>query len=354
MKRIQLAVIGAGLIGQKHLALVHANPDYELVAVCDAHPSGATTAANYGVPFYQDYTRLLAEHRLQGVIVATPTNTHVAVAIACAQRGIHTLVEKPIASTVAEASELLAAAELARAHVLVGHHRRHNPLVQRAREIIQRGEIGRLVGLTALFALRKPDEYFDVLWRTQPGGGPILINLIHDIDTLRYICGEIDSVYALSRSSIRGLAVEDSASLTLGFASGAIGSVLLSDTTSSPWSYELTSGENLSYPSTGQDCYFFCGTEGSLAFPSLTGWRYPPGQPAGWYQPLHQHRWPIPAFVDPLAAQLAHFCRVIRGQDLPLVSGAEGLRTLAVVQAALASAHGGLPVPLATAAEAEN
>jgi len=344
MNPIKLAVVGAGLIGQKHLEILRASSECELVAVCDAHPSGAAIAAKYGVPFYSDYATLLIEHVLDGVIIATPTNTHAPVAIACARQGIHILVEKPITSTLAEARELLAVAEASGVQLLVGHHRRHNPLVQQARTIVQSGEIGQLVGVTAMFALLKPADYFDVVWRTQPGGGPILTNLIHDIDSLRFICGEIQSVFAVTSSKTRGFAVEDTASLSLHFANGALGSVLVSDATPSPWSYELTSGENPSYPTTGQDCYFFVGTGGSLAFPSMTGWRYPQGQAPGWYQPLERHRWTTPEPADPLSEQLAHFCRVIRGEEAPLVSGDEGLRTLAVAQAVLASAQRNLPV----------
>ena len=134
-------------------------------------------------------------------------------------------------------------------------------------------------------------------------------------------------------------AVEDTASLTLHFATGALGSVLVSDTTPSPWSYELTSGENVVYPYTGQDCYHFCGTEGSLAFPSMTIWRYPSDQSAGWYQSIEQTRQIKPLFQPPLEAQLAHFCRVINQQEKPLITGQEGLRTLAVTQAVMESAR---------------
>lgn len=340
---MKLAVIGTGLIGQKHLEIVSTNAVCELVAVCDAQPDGAVTAEKYGVPFYQDYTTLLAEQTLQGAIIATPTNSHAPVGIACAEQGVHILVEKPVAATLAEAKHLLAVAERCGVRVLVGHHRRHNPLVQLTRDIVQRGQLGQLVGVSAMFTLLKPPDYYNVAWRTQPGGGPVLTNLIHDIDNLRFICGEIQSVYAVTSSATRGFAVEDTASLTLRFENGALGSILISDATPAPWSYELTSGENPAYAGTGQDCYYFCGTKGALAFPSMTLWRYPQSQAAGWYHPLEQHRL-ISEPGDPLTAQLAHFCRVIRDEEAPLVSGQEGLKTLAATQAVLESARCNLPV----------
>ena len=343
MSSLKLALIGAGLIGQKHLEIVHASADCQLVAVCDAHPNAAALAAQYGVRFYRDYKSLLVEQPLHGAIIATPTNLHTEVGIVCAERGVHMLVEKPIAATLADADALLKAADLHGVQVLVGHHRRHNPLVQQARNIVQNGTLGALVGVSAMFTLLKPAEYYQVAWRTQLGGGPILTNLIHDIDNLRFICGEIESVFGMTSTATRNFAVEDTAGITIRFENGALGSILVSDATPAPWSYELTSRENPAYPPTGQDCYHFCGAQASLVFPSMTLWRYPSARVAGWHYPLETQQMTVEA-DDPLTAQLAHFCRVIRGEEAPLVSGQEGLKTLAATQAVLESARRRLPV----------
>ena len=340
---VKIAVIGAGLIGQKHLELVHANPNCELVAVCDVYPDTAATAEKYGISYYQDVDTLLAEQTFQGVIIATPTNLHCPIGIACAAKGVHILVEKPISSTLADARQLLDTAEHYGVHILVGHHRRHNPLVQQARNLVQAGEIGELVGVVAMFTLLKPDDYYNATWRTQPGGGPILTNLIHDIDNLRFICGEIDSVYAVTSSKTRGFVIEDTASVTLRFKNSALGSILVSDATPAPWAYELTSGENPAYPQTGQDCYFFCGAHGSFSFPSMKLWRYPASETSGWYTPLEQQS-QTQLDGNALKAQLEHFCRIIRGEESPLVSGLDGFKTLAVTQAVLDSARQNLPV----------
>ncbi|MEZ4662502.1 MAG: Gfo/Idh/MocA family oxidoreductase [Caldilineaceae bacterium] len=345
MNALKLAVIGAGLIGQKHLELVAANAECQLVAIGDAQPKAAALAANYGVPFYQDYRTMLAEEPLDGVIIATPTQLHAAVGMACAERGIPMLVEKPIAATLAEAGSLVTAAEACGVPVLVGHHRRHNPRVQQARAAIQSGGLGQLVGVSVFFTLLKPADYFQVVWRTQPGGGPILINLIHDIDNLRFICGEIESVFAMTSNATRAFAVEDSAAVTLRFANGALGSILLSDATPAPWSYELTSGENPVYPHVPENCYHFCGTQGSFGFPQMQFWHYEKPEQSGWLHPLATSCAPIQT-ADPLVAQLAHFCRVIRGQEAPLVSARDATKSLAVVLAILESAQAGQPVQL--------
>jgi predicted dehydrogenase len=339
MKQIRLAVIGAGLIGRTHLALIRDNPHCQLVAVCDANPGALATAEEYGVRFYQDYTRLLAEQSLDGVIVATPTALHAEVGIACTEHGLHLLIEKPIAATLKDAAALVATAKRHDVQILVGHHRRHNPLVQAAREVVRSGAIGRLVAVSAHWMLQKPADYFDVDWRHQrPAGGPALINLIHDVDNLRYICGEVEQVFALTSSATRGFAVEDTLAINLTFANGALATILATDTTPAPWSYELTTGENPAYPQVDENCYHFCGTAGALAFPQMALWRYPDETQSGWMHSLEKSTMPVSP-ANPLVAQLAHFCQVIGGQATPLVSGEDAAKSLAVVLAILDSAE---------------
>lgn len=347
MDSVKLAVIGAGLIGQRHLELIHASTECQLVAVCDPNPNAAAIAKEYGVPFYPEYTTLLNEQTIDGAIVATPTDLHTEIGIACAERGVHILVEKPIAATVADAQRLIDAADRHGVQILVGHHRRHNPLVQTARDLVQSGRIGKLVTVSAHFLLKKPDDYFvGAEWRTlRPGGGPALINVIHDIDNLRFICGDVTQVFAHMSSATRGFEVEDAMSVSLTFANGALGSIVASDLTPSPWSYELTSDENAIYPNYPENCYYFCGTEGSLAFPQMRSWSYGNRANAGWHNPLHQSLH-IVLSVNPLVAQLSHLCGVIRGEVSPLISGADAAKSLAVVLAITESAQTGRLVQL--------
>ena len=348
---IKLAVIGTGLIGQTHLKLIHASTECQVVAICDPNPTAIAIAEQYNVPVYQEYLTLLEDCIVDGAIIAAPTDLHTEIGIACADRGVHILVEKPIAATVADAQKLIEVADQSSIQILVGHHRRHNPLVQQARALVQGGDIGELVTVSAYFLLKKPDDYFDTQWRTlRPGGGPAMINIIHDLDNLRYICGDIRQVFAQMSTATRGFDVEDALSVNLSFTNGALGSILGADTTPAPWSYELTSGENPIYPNYPEACYRFCGTAGSFAFPQMTIWHYTDETQVGWLEPLAQS----PAFAtqDPrprtgsLVAQLEHFCRVIRGTSTPLVSGTDATKSLAVVLAILESAQTDLPVLL--------
>ena len=135
MKPVKLAIVGAGLIGRRHMELVSVSTECTLVAVCDADPARAATAEEFGVPFYQSLKALLSENTPQGAIIATPTDRHAAAGLACAEHGIHLLVEKPITANLAEAKRFLDFAGRCGVQALVGHHRRHNPLSRRARAI---------------------------------------------------------------------------------------------------------------------------------------------------------------------------------------------------------------------------
>lgn len=344
MKPEKLAIVGVGLIGVRHAELIQTYEKCSLVGLCDVDHSRKIVADRLGVPFYHSVEELIEREQPSGVIIATSNPMHAAVAEICAQRSVHLLIEKPIASTLEQARRIVEAAKKCRIQVLVGHHRRHNPLVQKVRELVRGGALGRLTGVSILWALLKPDAYFDVGWRRErPGGGPGLINLIHELDSLRFICGEIEEVYARTSSAARGFEVEDSLSISLRFENGALGTILASDATPAPWSYEMTTGENPVYFRTHENCYHFLGTAASLAFPKMELWRYAHESAKGWTEPMVRSNIEVTA-ADPLVRQLAHFCQVIRGEEAPIVDAEDGTKSLAVALAVQESARTGKPV----------
>lgn len=335
---MRIAIAGAGLIGRRHLELINASPDCELAGIADPSPATKDYAQAHGASWYADHRALLEQENPDGLIIASPNALHFQMALDCAQAGIPALIEKPVTDTVAAAQRLCAAIKRTGVPVLVGHHRRHNPIIKAARETVATGRLGQLTAVVGLWLLKKPDDYFDVAWRREQGGGPLLINLIHDIDNLRFICGEITEVQALTSNKVRGFAVEDTAALLLRFANGALGTVTVSDATPAPWSWELASGENAAYPKQDQPCYIFCGTLGSLSVPNMELWSY--AQQPGWRAPLSRERIAPPAF-DPLVEQLRHFLEVIAGREQPLISVEDAMGTLAVVEAVSEAARTG-------------
>lgn len=194
--------------------------------------------------------------------------------------------------------------------------------MRKAAEIITSGGIGRVVAVNGLWLSHKPKDYFNVPWRREPGGGPVLINAIHDIDCLRMLCGDVESVSAVTSNATRGFVVEDTAGAVLTFANGALGTLLVSDAVSAPWPWEWGSRENPNRPIEPENCYIVCGTRGSLAVPSLQHRWHEPGQES-WDVPLTQLRVHVKP-ADAYHEQMRNFAGVIRGTQKPVLSGRDG------------------------------
>ncbi len=336
---VKLAVLGAGLIGRRHIEHILDEECAQLTAIVDPMPDAKDFAAQNNASWYPNLAAMLEERRPEGIIVATANQMHVANGLESVAAGIPVLVEKPIADDVSEATKLVEAAEKAGVPLLVGHHRRHNPMIQEAKKAIAAGRLGRVVSVHATCWLNKPDDYFDAPWRRRKGAGPMFPNLIHDVDLFRYLCGEVVCVQAFESSALRGNEVEETAVILLKFASGALGTMNVSDIIAAPWSWELTSGENPVYPHTRETCYLIGGALGSLTVPYLDVWRNPTKR--GWWEPIVSERLPFDA-QDPLGLQIRNLCAVIRGAAQPVVSGREGLATLKVIAAVkMAAATGG-------------
>lgn len=341
---VSLAVMGAGLIGRRHIEHILAHPGTTLHAVVDPAPGAAGIAERAGAPWFADFPAMLARGRPDGVVIATPNQLHVAHGLAAVAAGIPALVEKPLADDVAAGRRLVDAAEAAGVPLLTGHHRRHNPMIQRAREAIASGRLGRIVAVHGFFWLMKPDDYFDVPWRREKGAGPVLLNLAHDVDLLRCLVGEIEEVRAFQSNAVRGHEVDETTVVILRFVNGALGTLNVSDTVVAPWSWEQTTGENPVYPQTDQACYHVGGTHGSLSVPRLELWSNEDRR--SWWEPFRVERI-VAVDQDPLRLQIEQFCRVIRGAEEPLVSGREGLRTLAVIDAIQRAARTGESIGIA-------
>ncbi|WP_437882794.1 Gfo/Idh/MocA family protein [Pseudomonas sp. LRF_L74] len=337
---IRIALIGAGSMGRQHLQHLANVQAASLCAIADPEPRVEALAREWRVPYFNDHRHMLEQARPDAVIVANPNTLHVPTALDCIAAGIPPLLEKPVGVNLDEVRELAAAARSAGVPVLVGHHRRHNPLIARAREIVASGALGRLTTVTALWQLQKPDSYFDILWRREPGAGMLLTNLIHDLDLLRHLCGEVRQVQAFTSNGVRGFGNEDSAAILLQFDSGALGTLTASDGVAAPWSWELDSAENPIYPrQADQPCYLLAGTQGALSIPQLKRWHYAePG--AGWHQPLRQVDEAFSA-DEALRLQLEHFVAVVRDQATPIVDAADAGRTLALIEAIRDAAQSG-------------
>lgn len=330
----RIALVGAGFIGKRHASVIAENDSVELVAIVDPIvPDWAND-----VPIFTDMASMLSQIKVDGVIVATPTEHHLAPTLAALNAGAHVLIEKPITATQAEAEAIEKASADAGLHVLVGHHRRYYSIVEHARDMILSGSLGKLVAVSGQWTVRKPDDYFHADWRKARAAGPVLTNLVHEIDCLRYICGDIESISAQT-SSVRGHEKEDAAALVIQFKNGALGSFVLSDATPSPWTWEQGTGETPAFPKSGQNTWRLMGTKACLEFPNLKLWKHALAN-GDWTQPIEPEEIPF-RLEDAFAAQCAHYCAVIRGEEKPKIDALDAARTLRATLAVFDAAESG-------------
>lgn len=335
MKRI--LVTGGGLIGARHVRAVQAHPGAQLVGLVDPSPNIPTPP---GVTRFADMAEVTAP--VDGVILATPNQMHAAHGIHAAQRGWHMLIEKPVTDTLEDADALAAAIAKAGVRSLVGHHRRYHDSLEQLQRMLKGGAIGTPVTATLIWAMKKPDDYFQGNWRTTHGS-PVMINLIHDIDLLRALMGEVTATAALPGKRLRGTPRTESGSVALQFDTGATATISFADTTPSPWGFEAGTGENPHIGTTGQDMLFITGTRGAVSYPSLTLWGHASdwSEPAEIVQPAQRHDPP-----DPLTRQLTHFLDVIDGATprIPVASARQSLATALEIERQLQTrkelAHG--------------
>jgi predicted dehydrogenase len=334
-------------MGRAHMAVADASATCALSAIVDPARPAEVIAEEFGVPLFRSLDELIDKERPDGVILATPNKLHLEHAMRCIEAGLPMLLEKPIASTVEEGERIVAAANAGAAKVLIGHHRAHSPIMAKAKQVVDRGTLGTLVAVLGSAVFFKPDEYFaEGAWRREIGGGPILLNMIHEVHNLRILCGEISAVQAIASNAIRQFPVEDTVAVNLRFANGALGSFMLSDTAASPRSWEQTSQENKAYSTyADEDCYVVIGTHGSLSIPTMRLRTYPRSEDRSWWKPFEEG---IVGLVrdDPLKHQIEHFGAVIRGEVEPLVSARDGLANLRVTEAISTAARTGKLVEL--------
>lgn len=345
MKKTCIAVVGPGLIGLKHIELIQMHKEAKLTGIVAPsftldHLYNIELANKLGVPFFNSIKELLASQHPDGIIISSPNKFHVEQAVECIESEIPVLVEKPIAHSYIEGLKIAELVERKRAKLIVGHHRAHSPIISAAKKIILDKTLGRLVSIMGSALFYKPDDYFlSGPWRKEQGGGPILINLIHEIGNFRSLCGEIKAVQAISSNAIRNFQVEDTVAINFQFENGALGTFILSDVAASAKSWELTSHENKNYPNyKDEDCYSISGTLGSLSIPTMRIKKYSAEGGQSWWKPLEEEIIQVDR-KDPLECQLNHFIKVIKGLESPIVTVHDGLQNLLITEAIIQSAQ---------------
>lgn len=332
---LNIVVSGPGLIGRKHVQLLQSSKRSNIVAIVAPYSfENLKFSQSCQVPMVETIEEALDSFSIDAVIIASPNEFHCEQALLCLARKVPVLVEKPLAINSEQAYRIFQASEHFRTPVLVGHHRTHGAGLPMVKAFIDSSLFGRPVSFHGAALFYKPDDYFaEGAWRTRKGGGPILINMIHDVGIIQYLYGPIRSVWAYSSNVQRRFEVEDTAVFGFVFENGALGSFVLSDSAASNRSWEMTTGENPIYPHFSDvDCYHFSGSNGSLDFPTFRVRSYASDVKPSWWRGFESSRIEVQK-MDPLEQQLRHFEDVVLGLASPLVSASVGLSNVRVIEA---------------------
>jgi len=285
-----------------------------------------------GVPVEMDLPKALA-HRPDAVIIANPSAYHLDVAIPAAQAGCHLFLEKPISHNLERLDELKAALQRGGGKVLVGFQFRFHPCFYKAAQLIAEGAVGKPLSGRAHYGDYLPgwhpweDYRSSYSVRPEMGGGAVL-TLCHPIDYLRWLLGEVESVWALTgKLSEMDITVEDAAEIGLRFASGMLGSAHL-DYFQRPPSYRFE----------------IIGSEGTLSWDAADNTVRLYSASAGAWETF-----PAPAAFernDMFLDEMRHFLDVVQGKAQPSCTLADGERVLRLALAALESSRTGKVVQL--------
>ena len=314
-KTARIGIIGCGQMGRWHLNAYKSNASCQVVAVADTDFAKAEAfAAEVGARAYRSHTEMIVKESLTGVSVCTLPVTHRGIVVDFLRAGIHVLCEKPLTISVEDAKEMLEIAQEKNLLVLPAFKFRFYDEVLRAKELIDRGSLGKVLSFRLMFG-----GYIDMSesWYSQKelsGGGIIMDNGPHALDLIRFLLGEVCTIAAYG-SHIQKLRVEDTAQLTVRLESGATGSVDLSWSTSSPAKTYLEIY--------AEDGSAFLDTEGlTYRFKTWKEWKRVPNEISG-----------PPAF----ARQIDHFLESIARKSTTRLNNNDGLISQALIEAAYES-----------------
>ena len=327
-------IAGLGSVGRRHLRNLIALGEKDIILL-RSHHATLPDDELAGYPVETNVQQALNKHNPDAVIVANPTALHMDVAIPAAQAGCHILLEKPIANSLDRVHELQEAAQKSGSRILVGFQFRYHPTLNKARELIQAGALGQVLTVHAHWGEYLPnwhpwEDYRQSYAARSDLGGGVIITLMHPLDYLRVIIGEVNALWSFNgHLSPLEVAVEDVAEIGLKFANGAVGGVHLNYAQRPPvHRMEIV------------------GTKGTLRWDNANGF-------------LHFHKMPAPfgsysdnppapimeSFSPPegfernqlFVAQTRHFLETVRGETEPVCSLDDGIRALEIALAAIES-----------------
>src|ERR1700730_1067801 len=329
MSSVRFAIVGCGLIGQKRAAAIARLGQSTVVAGDRANARAVALAVPFGARSATDFRAATEAADIDAVVVATPHAELSTISTACLHAGKHVLVEKPAGRNLAQVSAVAKAAGAAGRVAKVGYNHRFHPAVLKAREIIDRGELGQLMFIRGRYGHGGRPGY-EKEWRIErsvSGGGELIDQGSHLIDLAHWFLGEFTGVHAALRTFFWNAEVEDNVFLTLSTSEGQIAWL------QATW----TEWKNLfSVEIFGRDGKLeINGLGGSYGVESLTFYRMLPGmgppETTRWEYPFPDHSW---------ETETAEFIAAIHEGRRPIGDAAEAMGSMSVIERVYQGARG--------------
>lgn len=324
---IRAGVIGVGAIGKHHARVYNDLKNVALVAVADPDESRRMAVAQrYKVAGYADHTELLNDAELDVVSVAVPTVLHHDVASAAIERGVHLLIEKPIASTVQEAQDVIQQAEEAGVTLAVGHIERFNPAVIELKRRLLDGALGLIFQVHARRLSPFPHYVHDV--------GVVIDLATHELDMMCHLLEQdVERIYGETGQKVHERH-EDMVSGILRFANEVVGVLDINWLTPTKVRELRVTGEQGMFlvDYLEQDLYFYENSEAPSRWDTMALFK---GVEEGNVVKIRISK------VEPLAVELRAFVDAIVHGSGPIVTGQDGVRALALALLLIESAEEG-------------
>jgi predicted dehydrogenase len=341
---VRFGVIGCGEIAVQTCQGIATAPNASIGMLMDARPEVLQDLSEfYGVPTTTDVDELIANPDVDAVYIATPHYLHAPIGIKAAQAGKHVLVEKPITTTLEDADALIATCRQKRVKLGVAFLAQGDAAMNAARDLIRAGAIGRITAVRYTALGDKPETYWHggytqrvhTDWRTskaQAGGGILIMNIVHDLNTVRYVTGlEVKRVYAEYDTLATPVEVEDVIGVVLRYTNGAVG-VIQAGSTMRGRAHQDAPGPRI-YGAKGQIIL----SERPLIYMT---------EP---FEGRAPHTWGEIPFHGPVGDRqqmVSHFAHAILTDSEPPVSGLDGRKALEIIVAAYRSGEIKQPVEI--------
>lgn len=342
MTALNFALVGCGRIAKRHSELLGLGQidNARLCAVCDVQVERAKEIGErFSVPYYADMNEMMVAQPVDVVVVLTESGYHAKHVIELSQYAKHIIVEKPMALTLADADEMIAACERAKVKLFVVKQNRYNVPVVKLREALEAGRFGRLVMGTVRVRWCRPQSYYDQdSWRgTWAMDGGVLANQAsHHVDLLEWLMGDVESVYAVGATALVDIEAEDTAVVVLQFRNGALG-IIEATTATRPKDLEGSVsilGEGGSVEIAG------------FAVNEMRTWNFVSQHPGDGAVMERYSVNPPNVYGFGHQAYYEGVVRSIRDNDAIAVDGKEGRRSLELISAIYQSIETGKPVKL--------